>query len=52
MKILITASEAMEKGVWLEVLGMFGRDPDEEIGLGEQFILTEEQALALELIRK
>ncbi len=52
MKVLITASEAIEKGIWLEVLSMFGRDPDEELGLGEQFILTEEQALSLGLIRK
>ncbi|MDQ0903626.1 MULTISPECIES: hypothetical protein [unclassified Paenibacillus] len=52
MKIMISASEAMEKGVWSEILRLFGRDKDEEIWPQEVFILTEEQALKLNLIKK
>ncbi|WP_171645050.1 MULTISPECIES: hypothetical protein [Paenibacillus] len=52
MKIMISASEAMEKGVWAEILRLFGRDKDEEIWPQEEFILTEEQALKLNLIKK
>ncbi|SDN66790.1 hypothetical protein SAMN04487897_10415 [Paenibacillus sp. yr247] len=52
MKIMISASEAMEKGIWKEILRLFGRDKDEEIWPQEEFILTEEQALKLNLIKK
>ncbi|MDF2648321.1 MAG: hypothetical protein K0Q73_4126 [Paenibacillus sp.] len=52
LKIMISASEAMEKGVWSEILRLFGRDKDEEIWPQEVFILTEEQALKLNLIKK
>ncbi|WP_176707769.1 MULTISPECIES: hypothetical protein [Bacillales] len=52
MKIMISASEAMDKGVWKELLRLFGRDEDEEFWPQEQFILTEEQALLLSLIKK
>ncbi|MDQ0059045.1 hypothetical protein [Paenibacillus harenae] len=52
MKIMISASEAMEKGVWKELLRLFGRDEDEEFWPQEEFILTEEQALLLNLIKK
>ncbi|MCY9667066.1 hypothetical protein M5X11_19365 [Paenibacillus alginolyticus] len=52
MKIMISASEAMEKGVWSDILRLFGRDKDEEIWPQEEFILTEEQALKLNLIKK
>jgi hypothetical protein len=52
LKIMISASEAMEKGVWKEILLLFGRDQDEEIWPAEEFILTEAQALKLNLIKK
>lgn len=50
MKIMISASEAMEKGVWIELLRLFGRDKDEDFLPNEEFILTEEQAVQLKLI--
>jgi hypothetical protein len=52
LKIIISASEAMEKGVWNEILRLFGRDEDEEFWPQEEFILTETQALLLNLIKK
>jgi hypothetical protein len=52
LKIMISAAEAMEKGVWKELLLLFGRDDNEEFWPAEQFILTEEQALKLKLIQK
>ncbi|MGO4373623.1 hypothetical protein [Paenibacillus sp. 2TAB19] len=52
MKIMISASEAMEKGVWKELLRLFGRDEEEEFWPQEEFILTEQQALRLNLIKK
>ncbi|MGG1516257.1 hypothetical protein ABE504_12635 [Paenibacillus oryzisoli] len=51
MKIMITAQEAMNKGVWPQLLLLFGRDKDEEVWPGEQFILTEQQAIQLKLIK-
>jgi hypothetical protein len=50
MKIMITVSEAMDKGVLPQILKLFGRDADEELWPNEQFILTEEQAKQLKLI--
>jgi hypothetical protein len=52
LKIMISASEAMEKGVWKELLRLFGRDEEEEFWPQEEFILTEQQALRLNLIKK
>ncbi|MDQ8737289.1 hypothetical protein [Paenibacillus sp. LHD-38] len=52
MKVMISASEAMEKGVWKEIIRLFGRDEDEEFWPQEEFILSEEQALRLNLIKK
>ena len=52
MKIIITASEARQKGVWLDILRLFGRDAHEEVWPNEEFILTEEQAIKLGLIKK
>lgn len=49
---MISASEAMEKGIWMELLKLFGRDKEEEFWPNEEFILTEEQAVQLELITK
>jgi hypothetical protein len=51
LKIMISASEAMEKGIWPEIIRLFGRDKDEEFWPGEEFILTEEQARKLNLLR-
>lgn len=51
MKIIITSSEAMEKGIWLNVMKAFGLDQDDEVWEKEQFILTEEQAREFGLIR-
>lgn len=52
MKIMISVAEAMEKGVWLELLKLFGRDEEEEFLPNEEFILTEAQAVQLKLIKK
>ncbi|WP_426447432.1 hypothetical protein ACP26L_25195 [Paenibacillus sp. S-38] len=52
MKIMVTAEEAVEKGVWPQVQTLFGRDAGEEFWPREEFILTEEQALELKLISK
>jgi hypothetical protein len=52
LKIMISAAEAMDKGVWKELLLLFGRDDNEEFWPAEQFILTEEQAFKLNLIKK
>ncbi|GIP56368.1 hypothetical protein MKX50_11860 [Paenibacillus sp. FSL W8-0186] len=51
MKIIITQSEAMEKGIWPKVMSAFGLDKDDEVWDKEQFILTEEQAREFGLIR-
>ncbi|NHN30500.1 hypothetical protein [Paenibacillus agricola] len=51
IKIMISASEAMEKGIWEDIIILFGRDNDEEIWPNEEFILTEEQAIKLRLIK-
>lgn len=51
MKIVITQSEAVEKGIWLKVMKAFGLDQDDEVWEKEQFILTEDQARELGLIR-
>jgi hypothetical protein len=52
LKIMISASEAIEKGIWDDILRLFGRDKDEEIWPSEEFILTEEQAHKLNLLKK
>lgn len=50
MKIIITQLEAVEKGIWGDIMLMFGITEDDEILEKEQFILTEEQAKKLGLI--
>lgn len=50
MKIIITQLEAVEKGIWAEIMLMFGLSEDDEIWESEQFILTEEQAKKLGVI--
>ena len=49
MKMIITQAEAMEKGIWPEVMKMFGLDHEDEIWPSEEYILTEEQAQKLHL---
>lgn len=50
MKIIITQEEAVQKGIWNEVMQMFGVQNEDETYSQEQFILTEEQAKQLKLI--
>ncbi len=50
MKIIITQEEAVQKGIWNEVMKMFGVQNEDETYPQEQFILTEEQAKQLKLI--
>jgi hypothetical protein len=51
VKVLITAQEAMERGIWPEVMKWFGRDKEDDIWPNEEFILTEEQARELGLLK-
>ncbi|WP_334072793.1 MULTISPECIES: hypothetical protein [Paenibacillus] len=51
MKIIITQSEAVERGIWNQVMKAFGITSEDEVWETEQFILTEEQARELGLIR-
>lgn len=50
MKVIITQEEAVEKGIWPDVMKMFGVDHEDEVWPSEEFILTEEQARRLQLI--
>ncbi|WP_200897678.1 hypothetical protein [Paenibacillus wulumuqiensis] len=50
MKIIITQEEAVQKGVWNEVMQMFGVQSEDETYPQEQYILTEEQARKLQII--
>lgn len=51
MKIMISQSEAMEKKIWDDIIIMFGMNEDDEIWDNEQFVLTEDQARELGLIK-
>ena len=51
VKIMITQEEAMQRKIWDQVIQMFGLDADKDYWQNEQFILTEEQARQLGLIR-
>lgn len=51
MKVIITQSEAVERGLWDEVMKMFGVDAEEEVWPNEEYILTEEQARRIGLIQ-
>lgn len=51
MKIMISQREAMEKKIWDDIMIMFGLDKEDETWDREQFILTEEQARELGLIK-
>lgn len=51
MKIMISQREAMEKQIWDKIIMMFGLNEEDETWDNEQFILTEEQARELGLIK-
>lgn len=51
MKVTISQSEAMEKGIWDEIIILFGLDKEAEFWPTEEFILTEQQAKKLGIIR-
>jgi hypothetical protein len=50
MKVIITQAEAVEKGIWIDVMKMFGVYNEDEVWPNEEYILTEEQARKLGLI--
>ncbi|MCI3918756.1 hypothetical protein MO973_00715 [Paenibacillus sp. TRM 82003] len=50
MKVMITVQEAVERGVWFELMELFGRSAEDDIWPNEQFILTEAQARKLGLL--
>ena len=51
MKVIITQAEAMQKNIWDDIMLMFGRTDEDEVWDTEQFILTEEQARKLGLLK-
>ncbi|GGO01433.1 hypothetical protein [Saccharibacillus kuerlensis] len=51
MKVMITQQEAMQRKIWDKIIDMFGLDKDQDYWEKEQFILTEEQAREVGLIR-
>ncbi|MGE7822770.1 hypothetical protein [Paenibacillus sp. NPDC093718] len=51
MKVIITQAEAMQKNIWDDIMLMFGRTEQDEVWDTEQFILTEEQARELGLLK-
>lgn len=51
MKVIITQAEAMQKNIWDDIMLMFGRTEEDEVWETEQFILTEEQARQLGLLK-
>ncbi|MGN7359330.1 hypothetical protein ACTHPF_16045 [Paenibacillus sp. SAF-054] len=50
MKVIITQEEAVEKGIWPDVMKMFGVDQEDEVWPSEEYILTEAQARQLNLL--
>ncbi|WP_223067295.1 hypothetical protein [Paenibacillus caui] len=51
MKIIITQSEAVDKGIWPQVMQWFGIGQDDDTWPSEEFILTEQQAKEAGLIK-
>ncbi|KAE8558068.1 hypothetical protein BJH92_22195 [Paenibacillus polymyxa] len=51
MKIIITQKEAADKGIWTEIMGMFAVTKEDEVWQNEEFILTEEQARQVGLLK-
>jgi len=50
MKVTISQIEAIEKGVWDDIIILFGLDKEAEFWPTEEFILTEQQAKQLGII--
>ncbi len=53
MKIIITAREALDRGIWVDLCEVIGKDPHmlESIQYSEEIELTEEQAIKLRIIK-
>ena len=51
MKIIITHNEAITKGIWPQISEWFGVQKDDETWPTEEFILTEDQAKQVGLIK-
>lgn len=51
MKVIISQTEALEKGVWDDIIILFGLDKEADFWPTEEFILSEAQAKQLGLIR-
>lgn len=47
MKLIMTVQEAVERGVWAELMQLFGREAEDEVWPNEEFVLTEAQARKL-----
>ncbi len=50
MKVIISQMEAIEKGIWDDIIILFGLDKEAEFWPTEEFILTEQQAKQLGII--
>ncbi|WP_169810192.1 hypothetical protein [Paenibacillus glacialis] len=50
MKVTISQIEALEKGIWDDIIILFGLDKEAEFWPTEEFILTEQQAKQLGII--
>lgn len=51
VKVIITQKEAIERQIWDEIMLMFGVSEEDELWENEEFILTEEQARKLNLLK-
>jgi len=51
MKVILTLQEAVEKGLWSRMKAWFGRDDEDELWPNEEFVLSEEQARELGLLK-
>lgn len=51
MKVIITQKEAMERHIWAEIMLMFGVSKEDDLWENEEFILTEEQARQLNILK-
>ncbi|GGA30619.1 hypothetical protein [Paenibacillus physcomitrellae] len=51
MKVIITQSEAIDKGIWPQVMQWFGIGNEDDTWPTEEFILTEEQAREAGLLK-
>lgn len=51
MKVIITQQEAVQKGIWPQLMTWFGIGIEDETWPSEEFILTEAQAKEVGLLR-